>query len=74
MFPGIDGFHWTVGHIVFICLFFAVAATILTTVSSAAWRTARIFGSERWLTCAGKRISRNCRNPTADAAMNLQDV
>ena len=43
MFPGIDGFHWTVGHVVFISLFFAVALTILTTVGSAAWRTARDF-------------------------------
>ena len=43
MFPGIDGFHWTVGHVVFLSLFFAVALTILATVGSAAWRTARDF-------------------------------
>jgi hypothetical protein len=47
MFPGIDGFHWTVGHIVFLCLFFAVALTILTTVSSAAWRTAKDFRNRK---------------------------
>jgi hypothetical protein len=41
MFPGIDGFHWTVGHVVFLSLFFAVALTILVTVASAALRTAR---------------------------------
>ena len=29
MFPGIDGFHWTVGHVLFLMLFFAVALTIL---------------------------------------------
>jgi Glycine cleavage H-protein len=43
MFPGIDGFHWTVGHVVFLSLFFAVALTILATVGSAAWRTAKDF-------------------------------
>ena len=43
MFPGVDGFHWTVGHVVFLCLFFAVALTVLTTVGSAAWRTAKDF-------------------------------
>ena len=29
MFPGIDGFHWTAGHIIFLSLFFAVVMTIL---------------------------------------------
>jgi glycine cleavage system H protein len=43
MFPGIDGFHWTFGHVIFLSLFFAVALTILATVVSAAWRTARDF-------------------------------
>ena len=38
MFPGIDGFHWTVGHIVFLSVFFAVVLTIGATVVSAAWR------------------------------------
>ncbi len=47
MFPGIDGFHWTFGHVFFLLLFFAVALTILTTVASAAWRTARDFRSHR---------------------------
>lgn len=41
MFPGIDGFHWTFGHVLFLSLFFAVAATIAMTVASAAVRTAR---------------------------------
>ena len=35
MFPGIDGFHWTLGHVLFLSLFFAVALTILITVASA---------------------------------------
>ena len=39
MFPGIDGFHWTIGHVVFLFLFFAVVLTIFATVVSAAWRT-----------------------------------
>jgi len=47
MFPGIDGFHWTLGHVLFLSLFFAVALTILITVASAAWRTSREFRSDR---------------------------
>ncbi len=43
MFPGIDGFRWTLGHVLFLSLFFAVVLTILTTVASAACRTARDF-------------------------------
>jgi hypothetical protein len=45
MFPGIDGFHWTAGHIIFLSLFFAVALTILATVVSAIRRTAHEFRS-----------------------------
>lgn len=40
MFPGVDGFHWTAAHIIFLALFFAVAVTIFTTVIFAAWRSA----------------------------------
>ena len=47
MFPGIDGFHWTFGHILFLSLFFAVALTILLTVVSALRRTARDFRTHR---------------------------
>ncbi len=47
MFPGIDGFHWTFGHILFLALFFVVAVTIFTTVISAIWRTARDFRTHR---------------------------
>lgn len=47
MFPGIDGFHWTFGHILFLSLFFAVALTILLTVASALRRTARDFRTHR---------------------------
>lgn len=41
MFPGVNGFHWTFGHILFLSLFFAVVLTILATVVRAAWHTAR---------------------------------
>ncbi|HTZ83824.1 MAG TPA: hypothetical protein VMB66_11560 [Candidatus Acidoferrales bacterium] len=47
MFPGIDGFHWTFGHILFLSLFFVVALTILTTVASAVWRTAKDFRTHK---------------------------
>lgn len=47
MFPGIDGFHWTFGHVLFLSLFFAVALTIFTTVASAALRTVRDFRAHR---------------------------
>lgn len=47
MFPGIDGFHWAFGHILFLSLFFAVTLTIITTVASAVVRTARDFRTHR---------------------------
>ncbi|MGB7848624.1 MAG: hypothetical protein WBL63_23630 [Candidatus Acidiferrum sp.] len=47
MFPWIDGFHWTAGHIIFLSLFFAVVLTILATLVSAAWRTASDFRTHR---------------------------
>ena len=47
MFPGIDGFHWTFGHILFLSLFFVVVLTIATTVASAAWRTSRDFKTHK---------------------------
>lgn len=40
MFPGVDGFHWTVGHVLFLSIFFAVVVTIIVTVIRAALRTA----------------------------------
>ncbi len=47
MFPGVDGFHWTVGHVIFLSLFFVVAFTILATVVRAAWHTADHLRSHR---------------------------
>jgi hypothetical protein len=72
MFPGIDGFHWTVGHIVFLCLFFAVAVTILATVTSAAWRTAKDFRDQKAIDLCWKADLQNCLKQTAGAATNWQ--
>src|SRR5690349_8402785 len=47
MFPGINGFHWSFAHIVFLVLFFGVVLTILATLLSAAARAARDFRSHR---------------------------
>lgn len=41
MFPWTDGFSWSVNHVVFLSLFFAVVLTIVTTVLSAVRRAAR---------------------------------
>ena len=47
MFPWVDGFHWSPGHIIFLSLFFAVVLTILVTFASALWRTASDFRTHR---------------------------
>ncbi len=72
MFPGIDGFHWTVGHIVFLGLFFAVVVTIFTTVASAAWRTVRDVRTHRAIELCWKsdfaelpESDRRCRHELA---------
>jgi glycine cleavage system H lipoate-binding protein len=72
MFPGIDGFHWTAGHIVFLALFFAVVVTILTTVVSATWRTTRDLRSHRAIELCWKsdfaelpESDRRCRHELA---------
>jgi glycine cleavage system H lipoate-binding protein len=41
MFPGVDGFHWTAGHIIFLTLFGLVAMTIGAAVMAAVWKTRR---------------------------------
>lgn len=72
MFPGIDGFHWTVGHILFLSLFFAVALTIATTVLSAVLGTARTFRAHRAIDLCWKsdfaelpESDRRCRHELA---------
>lgn len=47
MFPGVDGFHWTFGHVIFLVLFFAVVLTVFVTVVRAFWRTVQDFRSRR---------------------------
>jgi hypothetical protein len=47
MFPGIDGFHWSFGHVLFLSLIFAVVLTILVTVASSAWRATQEFRNHR---------------------------
>lgn len=47
MFPGIDGFHWAFGHVLFLMLFFAVALTIAVTVASAVMKTVDDFRSHK---------------------------
>lgn len=45
MFPGVNGFHWTFGHILFVSIFCMVGLVILTTAIVAAyrsWRDARL--------------------------------
>ena len=47
MFPGVDGFHWTAGHVIFLCLFFIVVVTIAVTVVKAALRTVGDFRAHK---------------------------
>ena len=72
MFPGIDGFHWTVGHVLFLSLFFVVALTIATTVFSAVLRTASDFRTHRAIDLCWKsdfaelpESDRRCRHELA---------
>ncbi len=73
MFPGIDGFHWTFGHILFLSLFFVVVMTIATTVISAIWRTTQDFRTSMPLISAGTPTSPICRKPTGAAATNWRE-
>jgi hypothetical protein len=47
MFPWVDGFHWSPGHIIFLSVFFTVVLIILTTFAWAIWRTASDFRTHR---------------------------
>jgi glycine cleavage system H lipoate-binding protein len=47
MFPGVDGFHWTFGHILFLALFFSVVIAIGVTVVVAVIRTVHDFRARR---------------------------
>src|SRR4051794_5213633 len=55
MFPGIDGFHWTAQHVIFLGLFFSVLVVVATTFSAALVRSYaaaddRQVDRIRWLT------------------------
>ena len=72
MFPGVDGFHWTVGHVVFLSLFFLVASTIFATVLRAAWHTVRELDTHKaaelcWKTAFAElpEAERRCRHELA---------
>jgi hypothetical protein len=77
MFPGIDGFHWTIGHLVFLGLFFAVVVTLLMTISSAVWRTSRDFHSHQAIELCWRsdfaelpEPERRCRHELAGRVMS----
>jgi len=77
MFPGIDGFHWTVSHVVFLAIFFAVVVTIVTTIVSAALRTAHDFRSKDAIDLCWKtnfaelpEAERRCRHELAGRVMS----
>lgn len=72
MFPGVDGFHWTASHVIFLSLFFTVALTIATAVVSALWRTAQEFRTNRAAELCWKsdfaelpKAERRCRHELA---------
>ncbi len=47
MFPGVDGFHFTFGHILFLSLFFVIISTIFITVVVAVRRSVDDFRTPR---------------------------
>lgn len=53
MFPGVNGFHWTMGHVLFLSIFFTVLTVVMTTVLLAVRRARRAMlngrtGRIRW--------------------------
>lgn len=46
MFPGVDGFHWTAGHLIFLGVFFSVVIIIAGTVVMASIRAGRDGGAQ----------------------------
>ncbi len=43
MLPGVDGFSWSAGHVIFLCIFFTVALVIAATMTSAIVRVIADF-------------------------------
>jgi len=74
MLPGVDGFAWDLGHIVFLGAFFTVLLVILATISWSLARTARDLREERvaalrWHGAFASlpRADRACRHALAGA-------
>lgn len=77
MFPGVDGFHWTLGHVLFLAIFFLVGLTILATTVVALWRARRDVkrhrvGQMRWLSEFEELPigERSCRHELAGRVAN----
>ena len=47
MFPGVDGFHWTFGHVFFISVFLMVAAAIAAVAVVSLMRARRDVSADR---------------------------
>ncbi len=47
MFPGIDGFEWTPGHLIFLGIFYTVVAVVFLTLALAAVRAWRSYRANR---------------------------
>ena len=41
MFPGVDGFAWDAGHVIFLGAFFSVLLVVIASLTRAAWRVFR---------------------------------
>ncbi len=54
MFPGIEGFHWTIGHVTFLGIFYVVVLMIAATAALALWRAVRDRRARRTETIAWK--------------------
>ena len=72
MFPWVDGFHWTPGHIIFLSLFFAAMLIIFSTLVSAIWRTVTEFREHHATEICWRKIfaelpeaERRCRHQLA---------
>ncbi len=50
MFPGIYGFSWSTGYLIFLSVFYTVVLVILTTLSIALWRAWRAFKKDQYET------------------------
>ncbi len=75
MLPGISGFQWDAGHVIFLGLFFSVVAVIAATIVAAARRTAKGLGvgkaaAIRWKASFADlpELAKRCRHELAGEA------